>query len=149
MCLVIARRHVLVVVIMRLCRDLLVRERVGPSVDTNGRRDGGAESGGDEARIAVIQGEVQVALRRRSGARGRVEEGGRYWGPRGSRLAVPFRPTWSSREKSRTGGALSCQAGGTLFGSECKRGMVFVFELGTGGEGAGVLRPRAQRGVAL
>ena len=73
---------------------------------------------------------------------------GRYWGPRGSCLAVPFRPPWSSREKPRTGGAPSYQAGGTLFGSECERGMVLAFELGTGGEGAGVLRPRTWAGRA-
>ena len=81
MCLVIARRHVLVVVIIRICKALLVRERVGPSVDTNGRRDGGVESGGDETSIAVIQGEVQVVLRRRSGVYGRVQEEGTVLGP--------------------------------------------------------------------
>ena len=46
-----------------------------------------------------------------------------------------------------TRGVPSCQVGGTLFGSECERDMVFVFELGTG-EGAGVPRPRAWAGRA-
>ena len=79
--LVVARRHVPVVVIIRICKALLIRELVGPSADRSGRRDGGGESGGDEASIAVIQGEVQVVLRRRSGARGRVEEEGAVLGP--------------------------------------------------------------------
>ena len=79
--LVVAGRHVPVVIIIRICKALLVRELVGLSVDRNNRRDGGDESGCDEASIAVIQGEVQVVLRRRSGARGRVEEEGAVLGP--------------------------------------------------------------------
>ena len=70
--LVVACRHVPAVIIIRIVKALLVRELVGLSVDRNGRRDGRDESGGDEASIAVIQGEVQVVLRRRSGACGRV-----------------------------------------------------------------------------
>ena len=53
--LAIARRHVPVVEIIRTGGALQVRERVSPSADTNGRRGGGGVSGGDEARIAVIQ----------------------------------------------------------------------------------------------
>ena len=70
--LVVACRHVPVVVIVRIVSTLLVRELAGLNVDRNNRHDGGDESGGDEASIAVIQGEVQVVLRWRSGARGRV-----------------------------------------------------------------------------
>ena len=55
----IARRHVSVVVIeiviIRTREALQVRERVSPSVDTNGRRGGGGVSGGGEASTAVIQ----------------------------------------------------------------------------------------------
>ena len=71
--LVVACRHVPAVIIIRIVKALLVRELVGLSVDRNGRRDGRDESGGDEASIAVIQGEVQVVLRRRSGACARVQ----------------------------------------------------------------------------
>jgi len=61
-----------VVIIIRIVEALLVRELVGLGVDCYNRRDGGDESRCDEASIAVIQGEVQVVLRRRSGPCGRV-----------------------------------------------------------------------------
>ena len=78
--LAIARRHVPVVVIIRTCEALQVRERVSPRVDTNGRHGGGGVSGGDEASIAFIQDEVQVVLQRRSCARARVEQEGTVLG---------------------------------------------------------------------
>ena len=54
--LAIARQHApAVVIIIRTREALQVRERAIPSADTNGRRGGGGVSGGDEARIAVIQ----------------------------------------------------------------------------------------------
>jgi hypothetical protein len=62
-----------VVIIIRIVEALLVRELVGLGVDCYNRRDGGDESRSDEASIAVIQGEVQVVLRRRSGVYGRVQ----------------------------------------------------------------------------
>jgi len=71
---------VLVVVLVRVCKALLVRELVGRSVDHNHRRDGGDESRCDEVSIAVVQGEVQVVLRRRSGACGGVYEEGTVLG---------------------------------------------------------------------
>jgi hypothetical protein len=61
-----------VVIIIRIVEALLVRELVGLGVDCYNRRDGGDESRSDEASIAVIQGEVQVVLRRGSCMRGRV-----------------------------------------------------------------------------
>jgi hypothetical protein len=69
-----------VVVLVRVCKALLVRELVGLRVVRSNRRDGGVESRRDEASIAVIQGEVQVVLRRRSGTCGRVQEEGTVLG---------------------------------------------------------------------
>ena len=68
------------VIIIRIVEALLVRELVGRSVDRNDRRRGRDESRCDEASIAVIQGEVQVVLRRRSGVYGRVQEEGTVLG---------------------------------------------------------------------
>jgi hypothetical protein len=63
---------VLAVITIRIVKALLVRELVGRSVDRNDRRHGRDESRCDEASIAVIQGKVQVVLRRRSSMYGRV-----------------------------------------------------------------------------
>ena len=78
--LVVACRHVPAVIIIGIVKALLVRELVGLGVDCNNRRDSGDESRCDEASIAVIQGEVQVVLRRRSGVYGRVQEEGTVLG---------------------------------------------------------------------
>ena len=71
--LAIARGHAPIVVIARAHETLQVRERVRAG-------GGGGVSGGDEASIAVIQGEVQIVLQRRGCGRARVKQEGAVLG---------------------------------------------------------------------